>query len=716
MDRGTATQLACLERPETQLPAATLLRPGHNCAAVARAERVTPIIDAAAYFDAFASAAERAQRSILILAWDFDSRTPLHMETSGRAQQTLGALLNRLAATRRQLRIRILNWDYPMIYGTDREFPPIYGLAWKPHRHIDFRFDATHPVAGSHHQKIVVIDDRLAFVGGLDLTNRRWDTPRHEADDPRRTFNGERYPPFHDVMVAVDGEAAAAVAHVARERWYGATGQRLAPVEVDADPWPPQLRVAIANAPVGIACTAPPAGELAGVHHIESLYLDMIARARHCIYIENQYFTAGKIASALASRLAEPDGPEVVLVTRRLSNGWLEELTMHTLRCRLVRELRSADRYGRFRAYFPDVCGLAEGTCIDTHAKVMVVDDEWLRIGSANLNNRSMGLDSECDVVVEAQGVPEVQAQIRAFRERLVAEHVGADPNCLALEIARRGSLAAAIEALGREERRLVTLEAPEVSDTVVSLAAVGDPERPISLDSLVQSFSPETRPRRLHAGAAALGAVLIAALIVTLAWRYTPLASYLTVERANQWADSFAGYWWAPLIVVFAYTPASLILFPRWLITLAAVIAFGAWVALPLAYSGVLLAALSGYCAGRLVDRNTVRRLAGTRLNRLSSHLRRRSLLAVTLVRLVPVAPFMVINAVMGGIRIRVRDFVLGTILGMLPGMLATTVLGGQLKAGLAGPAHVNVWVISAVALATLTMAYAAKRWLARA
>ena len=202
MDRGTATQLACLERPETLLPAATLLRPGDNCAAVARAERVTPIIDAAAYFDAFASAAERAQRSILILAWDFDSRTPLYMETFGRGQQTLGELLNRLAATRRQLRIRILDWDYPMIYGTDREFPPIYGLAWKPHRRIDFRFDATHPVAGSHHQKIVVIDDRLAFVGGLDLTNRRWDTPRHKADDPRRTFNGERYPPFHDVMVA----------------------------------------------------------------------------------------------------------------------------------------------------------------------------------------------------------------------------------------------------------------------------------------------------------------------------------------------------------------------------------------------------------------------------------------------------------------------------------------------------------------------------------
>src|SRR5207344_3381450 len=104
---------------------------------------------------------------------------------------------------------------------------------------------------------------------------------------------------------------------------YAATGQRLAPVKAAGDPWPSQLDVAIANVQVGVACTSPPAGELAGVHHVECLYLEMIARARDHIYIENQYFTAGKIGAALATRLAEPDGPEVVVVTRRLSNGWL---------------------------------------------------------------------------------------------------------------------------------------------------------------------------------------------------------------------------------------------------------------------------------------------------------------------------------------------------------------------------------------------------------
>src|SRR5213075_1758262 len=116
---------------------------------------------------------------------------------------------------------------------------------------------------------------------------------------------------------------------------------------------------------------------------------------------------------------------EIVVVTRLLSHGWLEEMTMHVLRTRLVRRLREADAHGRFHAYYPHVEGLAEKTCVDLHSKVMIVDDEWLRVGSSNISNRSMGVDTECDVVVEARGDETVRAQIRATRDRLVAEHAG---------------------------------------------------------------------------------------------------------------------------------------------------------------------------------------------------------------------------------------------------------------------------------------------------
>src|SRR3977135_579486 len=140
----------------------TLFRPGENCAEIGRAERVAFIVDAEDYFRVFMHAAERAERSIIMLGWDFDSRTPLDLDASGKPI-LFGEFLNSLAKRKRHLHVKILDWDFRAVFGTDRESAPGSSGAWKPHRRVDFRFDDTHPVAGSHHQKIVVIDERLAF-------------------------------------------------------------------------------------------------------------------------------------------------------------------------------------------------------------------------------------------------------------------------------------------------------------------------------------------------------------------------------------------------------------------------------------------------------------------------------------------------------------------------------------------------------------------------
>ena len=285
----------------------SLFQPEQNCCAVAHSDRVAVLVDGEAYFEAFMLAAQKAQRSIVILAWDFNSHTPLRFGEDGKPALLLGDFLNGLAKRNRALQIHVLDWDYPMIFGTDREFPPIYGMSWKPHRRVHLRYDNTHPTAGSHHQKIVVIDSKLAFVGRLDLTSKRWDTPSHGPDDPRRSVDGEGYPPFHDMMIAVDGDAAVAVDNIARRRWESATRHALNAVSVAADPWPEQLEPQMTEVNVGIACTAPDTGDHKGVRDIEQLYLDMIARARRYIYIENQYFTAQRIGEALAARLAEPE-------------------------------------------------------------------------------------------------------------------------------------------------------------------------------------------------------------------------------------------------------------------------------------------------------------------------------------------------------------------------------------------------------------------------
>jgi phospholipase D1/2 len=554
-------------------------------------------------------------------------------------------------------------------------------------------------------------------VGGLDLTNKRWDTPAHAPDDPRRTFSDEPYPPFHDMMMAVDGEAAAALAQIARERWKTATGEEIPRAQGTGDRWPRDFPVQFRDVPVGISCTSPPAGGKPAVTDIERLYLDMIAAARRCIYIENQYFTSQKIADALAARLADPDGPEIVLVTRLLSHGWLEEATMTLLRTKLVRELRAADRHGRFHVYFPHVEGLKEGTCVDLHSKVMVVDDEWLRVGSSNLSRRSMAMDTECDVTLEARGNEAVRATIREIRDRLIAEHAGEEPAAMAQRIAAEGGMAKAIAKSGSPGRKLEELDAPEVPASVLSVAAaIGDIEKPIPLDNLVRNFTPDSSGKRVPPGTKAVIVLSLFAVALAMVWQLTPLASVVTLQTAYEWAHAIHDLPWAPLVIILAYTPASLVMFPRWLITMAAVIAFGAWAGFAYAMSGAVLAATASYLAGRMVHRDTVRRLAGRRLNTLSRVLVKRGVIAVTLVRLVPIAPFVVVNLVMGAMRIRPHHFVIGSILGFLPGLLAATVLSDQIAASFGDRTGLNPWTIGAAAVAIVTLAFYGQRWLRQA
>lgn len=692
----------------------SILRPGSNCCAIAEAQRVALLIDSEAYFQAFFRAALLARHSITILGWDFNSQTRLHFDPVGKKDppSLLGDFLNHLVRRCHSLQIRILNWDYPMAFGTDREFRPLYGFGWTPARRVHLRYDDTHPFAGSQHQKIVVIDDAIAFTGGIDLTLKRWDTTQHHPQDPRRTVDGAAYPPVHDLMVMMDGEAARALGNIARARWLCATGKKLKPCPAsDRDQWPQGIRVDIADTTVGIARTAPPCGDKPAVREIERLYLDMIATARRTIYIENQYFTSPTITEALEQRLAEPDGPEVVLVLRLLSHGWLEEHTMHVLRSRLLERLLSADRHGRLRVCYPDMPGLAEGCCVDVHSKLMIVDDHQLRIGSSNLSSRSMGVDSECDVLIESLGRPEVATAIRHFRECLLAEHLDRHPAEVHARIEAGNTLCATIDALGGRGRTLRKLEdIPDWPDPVIELAAVADPNEPIAHDFL-QIAPPRVPAEKTRP---AWGRLLMLVIVISglaAIWRFTPLADIVTAQKAITWARIFGDQPWAPLAILLAYTPACFILFPRPLITLAAVIAFGPWRGFFCAMTGILIAAAATYFIGTYMRRDTVRRLAGQRLDRMIEVMRKHGLLAVALLRVVPIAPFAVEGIVAGAVRLKLWHLLGGTALGMLPGTLATTVFGNQLEIAFKN-GSVNWWLVAAIGVVLVGGTFAVRRW----
>ena len=125
--------------------------------------------------------------------------------------------------------MHLLAWDFAVLYALEREPFPSLKLGWNTPSRIRFRLDNALPVGASHHQKIIVVDDAVAFSGGLDLTIRRWDTCQHDIDNPHRCDPaGQPYRPFHDVQMVVDGAAARALADIAHERWDARTGERIA--------------------------------------------------------------------------------------------------------------------------------------------------------------------------------------------------------------------------------------------------------------------------------------------------------------------------------------------------------------------------------------------------------------------------------------------------------------------------------------------------------
>jgi uncharacterized membrane protein YdjX (TVP38/TMEM64 family) len=217
---------------------------------------------------------------------------------------------------------------------------------------------------------------------------------------------------------------------------------------------------------------------------------------------------------------------------------------------------------------------------------------------------------------------------------------------------------------------------------------------------------------RRPAWGKIIAAAVVIAALAA--AWRYTPLSEYITGERVNAWARTIRGATWAPVLVILAYTPAAFVMFPRPVLTLLTVIAFGPWLGFAYGMTGIIGAALATYYVGHLLPEKTVQRLAGDKLDDVIKALRRHGLMAMLAVRIVPVAPFAVEGLIAGAVPLKLWDYILGTFLGMLPGVLATTVFGSQIAAALEDPSTINWWIVGAVIVAMIALTWYVRRWFA--
>ena len=464
----------------------------------AKVKRARVIIDAADYFAVMQAAMLNARYRIFLIGWDFDTRIHLadgrHWWQRGwkdKYPARLGSFIAWLIRHRPTLEVRILKWSFGVFKFTFRGSMWWDLTRWARHRRIDFKFDSAHPVGCSHHQKLAVLDSSLAVCGCIDMTGKRWDTREHKEDEPlRKTPNGRSYEPWHDASMMMEGEVAEALSELGRDRWIRAGGTPLLPIQPpERSLWPEDLDATFENVEVGIARTRAAYRDWDAVDEIEQLFVQHIKRAKRFIYAESQYFASRAIAEAIMARMEEDDPPEIVIVHPAHADGWLEQQAMDHARAELVRCIEEVDKQGRFSIWVP----YSGTTPIYVHAKIMVVDDEIFRIGSANMNNRSMGLDSECDVFIDTtrEGNAHAGEAITKLRHSLLAEHCGLEEAEMPELLERHGSMTALIDHSATPEggRNLLRYHPPDLNGVEETVATSGllDPEDP---DDMFEPFA----------------------------------------------------------------------------------------------------------------------------------------------------------------------------------------------------------------------------------
>jgi len=519
------------------------------------------------------------------------------------------------------------------------------------------------------HQKVVVIDDSLAFAGGIDLTMRRWDTSEHVPLDPRdatRTASPTR--PFTTFRWS---------SMAARRAPSAASSRALAPRNRTASEGPASrrralaegLRVDLRDAAVAIARTEPSHAGRRAVREVQFLWADVLSAARRTIYIENQYLTAKTITETLIARLAEPQDPRSS-ASCRAAHGFSRDRLAHAQ----ARQLRGSVRpiatiVSACLSTLPGDAPTTSAGCASTPRCSSSTIAGARRI--VEHEQRSMGVDTECDLAIEAT--------TRSTPPRSAPSAIVSSPS---ISAARRGvaatmaahdfSLLRTIDALSQGGRRFTSLLDELPPDPLALHADEAeeanpfDPEAPIRPERLLDDFLPEA-PSRHHISRNLVASIAYLCLIAALlaGWTFTPLRHLITLDALLAQIDAIRGSVWTPLGVLVAFVGGGLLMVPVLLLIAVSAIAFGPLFGFAYAIVGVFASASCSFAIGRLVGRELVHRIAGPRLQRIGQRLARSSILTVAAVRMLPIAPFTVVNLVAGAMHVRYRDYMVGTALG---------------------------------------------------
>jgi phospholipase D1/2 len=488
---------------------------------VADADDVSVLVDAEAYYRSFCSAALLAKKHIYIAGWQFDTKArllrpdpaspPLH-------PIELLPFLNHLCERTPSLHIHITAWDYSVIYAIEREWLQKLKFDFQAHPRVHFEFTSHPDTGGCYHRKLVIVDDEVAFLGGLDLCDSRWDTRCHVKHAPERIdLKGNPYKPFHDIQVGLRGPIVAPLVEIFLEDWRRATGQEPDASVVDVAPRAPEdakegpetaeafslsslsggLGLPLRARRVALSRTECDPEGRHSVGEIQRLLEEAIGAAEQLIYIETQYFTSRSLAEVLCHRLADTSRSklQIVLLMPDGADSPKEDFVLGN-RQRAIRHLvgNFARHFGHQFRLLMTSGSTPEDPSLATfiHSKLVIVDDEFSSIGSANFTNRSMRVDFELNVawgtrLEDAERADLLRADLRALRASLLAEHAG---NRDAAYFEPIEELVQRIDAACLDPNgKLRNQELPEPQTDNPVLIAIFDPSGPLDWETLDQSL-----------------------------------------------------------------------------------------------------------------------------------------------------------------------------------------------------------------------------------
>jgi len=675
-------------------------RPGHNCWRINRFYHAAMLIDCANFYRALHEAISKAKHSVFIVGWDIDSRIRLlrgEDEKNSSMPSVAGEFLAWKAEQHPDLQIYLLRWDASLAFLQQRELLARRVWEFKTPPNVHVWLDNTIPAGGSHHQKIILVDDEVVFTGGMDIAPQRWDERAHRPHEPERFDSDGSYGPYHDIQVVMHGPVVRDFAELVRWRWKHAAGFDAIPIRkgATANPesfpaaWPKQAaEISFSNMRCAIARTIPWMGNYPEKTEVREMYIDLISRAEKFLYMENQFFTCSDVASAINAQLKAQKSLKVLLVSSYNPQGQFEREGMWAGRIDFMAQAAEGIEENRIQMVYPVIFDEnGEEFYKRIHAKVMAVDNTHFDIASSNINRRSMAMDTECDFVVEATDRDHRRA-IEHVRNDLIAEHSGLEEAQIEWMIEEGRPVTEFIGCSHRRCLRAVKDEDFNYQSLKKVASAVADPDRPLLPH--YYSLNPGERipmhnPRKDRLLIASL--LLLAGLaMIGLLSSY---AEWIEPEKIRSFLDATRGTPWAFPLVCLVYVAGGLVMFPVTVLSLITAAVFGPLWGPLYAMAGALLSAAILFGIGHFAGLKGIRRLIGEKVRKIDAKLQDKGVLGIVTIRLVPIAPYSVVNLAAGISSIRFLDFIAGTFLGLLPGLIAKGFVGDSLVQAFINPSR---------------------------